>query len=390
MKFTISKSIKNVHFPPIAEVTSWISSRPDDGLELIDLCQAVPDYTPAPDMIEHLAKALHDASTSRYTLDEGKVEVRETICSHYRKRYNAHISPDNICLTAGCSQAFWLVLTTLCQPGDEIIVQTPYYFDYPMALDIQGIKPVYAKFHEEAGGLPSHDEIESLITPRTRAILMVSPSNPTGVVTPPELFVEMYNLAKRNSLALIVDETYSEFITTISPPHNLFSDIDWGEHFIHITSFGKTYALTGYRAGMLVASAAFIQEALKSQDTMMICQPHISQLAIAYGIKNLDKWVASNREMMQRRHETFVNRFVRPDNPFFLVASGPFFAWVRHPWTNLSSKDAVRKLINEAALLTLPGVIFGPDMESYIRVAFGNIKEDQIPDAVDRFVKFKT
>lgn len=387
MKFQISQTIKNVHFPPIAEVTSWVADRPADGREMVDLCQAVPDYAPAPELLDHLTRVMQEPSTSRYTWDEGKVEVREAICRHYQKRYRAVINSENICLTAGCSQAFWLVLTTLCQPGDEIIVQTPYYFDYPMALDIQGIKSVYASFHEESGGLPSPEEIASLITPRTRAILLVSPSNPTGVVTPPELLAELYDLAKLNSIALIVDETYSEFIPAPSPPHTLFSDPAWSDHFIHITSFGKTYALTGYRAGMLVASAEFIQEALKSQDTMLICQPHITQHAIAFGIEHLDEWVASNRAMMERRHEIFVKEFTQNGNSFTLMASGPFFAWVRHPWPHLSSKDAVRKLINEAALLTLPGEVFGPGMESYIRLAFGNIKVDRIPEAVKRFIE---
>lgn len=389
MKFVISDTIKNVHFPPIAEVTSWVTDRPDDGRELIDLCQAVPDYAPAPELLNFLGKVLQEPSTSRYTLDEGRTEIRELISTRYRKRYLAHIAPENICLTAGCSQAFWLVLTTLCQLGDEIVVQTPYYFDYPMALEIQGIKSVYASFHEEKGGLPSPEEIASLITPRTRAILLVSPNNPTGVVIPPELLVELYNIAKRNSIALILDETYSEFIPDTSQPHTLFSDPDWGDHFIHITSFGKTYALTGYRAGMLVASAGFIQEALKSQDTMLICQPHITQHAIAFGVEHLDDWVAANRTMMQRRHDIFVNEFDGKDNPFTLVTSGPFFAWVRHPWSQLSSKDAVRKLINEVALLTLPGEVFGPGMESYIRLAFGNIKEESIPAAIHRFCQIE-
>lgn len=386
MKFQISQSIKNVHFPPIAEVTSWVTDRPDNGLEMIDLCQAVPDYAPAPELLDYLGKVLREPSTSRYTWDEGRSEIRELIAARYQKRYLAHIAPDNICLTAGCSQAFWLVLTTLCQPGDEIIVQTPYYFDYPMALDIQGIKSVYASFHEENGGLPSPEEIEALITPRTRAILLVSPSNPTGVVIPAELLEKLYEIAKRNSIALILDETYSEFISVNSPPHTLFINPDWEDHFIHITSFGKTYALTGYRAGMLVASAEFIQEALKSQDTMLICQPHITQHAVAFGIEHLDEWVAANRSMMERRHDVFVNEFESADNLFKLVTSGPFFAWVRHPWPLLSSKDAVRKLINEAALLTLPGAIFGPGMESYIRLAFGNIKEERISESVKRFL----
>lgn len=385
MKYPISNSIKNVHLPPIAEVTSWVASRPEDGLEMIDLCQAVPDYAPAPEMIDHLAQVLHEPSTSRYTWDEGMVEVREAICNRYRKRYNAKIAPENICLTAGCSQAFWLVLTTLCQSGDEIIVQVPYYFDYPMALDILGIKAVYAPFHEERHGIPSPVEIASFITPRTRAILLVSPSNPTGVTTPPDVLAELYEVAKLHSIALILDETYGEFLPDTSPPHKLFSNPSWGDHFIQITSFGKTYALTGYRAGMLAASPEFIQEALKSQDTMLICQPHITQHAIAFGIEHLDEWVTANRVMMERRHEVFVNEFASIKNPFTLVTSGPFFAWIRHPWPEMTSKEAVRQIINEAALLTLPGEVFGPGMEPYIRLAFGNIKEKYIPEAVQRF-----
>jgi aspartate/methionine/tyrosine aminotransferase len=92
--------------------------------------------------------------------------------------------------------------------------------------------------------------------------------------------------------------------------------------------------------------------------------------------------------MMQRRHEVFVDQFARAGNPFKLVSSGPFFAWVRHPWPDLSAKEAVRKLINEAALLTLPGEVFGPNMEAYIRLAFGNIKEKNIPQAANRFCEF--
>ena len=363
-----------------------MSARPDDGLKMVDLCQAVPDYPPSPKLLDHLAAVLREPTTSRYTWDEGREEVRELVCARYRKRYEAKIHPENICLTAGCSQAFWLVLTTLCQQGDEIIVQTPYYFDYPMALEIQGIKSVYASFHEDNGGLPSPAEIASLITPRTKAILLVTPSNPTGVVIPPDLLAEIYAIASRNSIALIVDETYSEFIGDATPPHSLFNSADWGKHLIHITSFGKTYALTGYRAGMLVASEEFIQEALKSQDTMLICQPHITQHAVAYGVEHLADWVATNQLMMQRRHDVFVGEFDRPDNDFKLVSSGPFFAWVRHPWARLTGKDAVRKLINEAALLTLPGEVFGPGMEPYIRIAFGNIKEESIPEAVKRFL----
>ena len=385
MNFTINKHIRSVHFPPISEVKSWVMSRPDTDLELIDLCQAVPDYAPPPALTAHLAALVNDPLVSKYSPDEGLLEVREALCGYYGRKYAANISPANLCLTVGASQAFWLAITTLCRAGDEVVVQAPYYFDHAMALDILGIRGVYAPFDEAAAGLPSPTIIAPLITPQTRAILLVTPSNPTGAITPPERLDELYDLARRHKIALILDETYNEFIPGGTQPHDLFTRSTWADHFIQIASFGKTYALTGYRAGMLVASQQFIHHALKAQDTMAVCQPCITQHAIRFGVENLDDWVTSNRDMMTRRHDLFRAEFLRPGNPFRLTASGAFFAWTRHPWPGMSGRQAAKRLVDQAAILCLPGEVFGPGLEGYLRLAFGNIREETIPEAVRRF-----
>ncbi len=389
MSMMVSPLISSVHFPPISEVKSWLAGRPNDGQQLIDLCQAVPDYVPALELTEHLALLLSDPQLSKYSSDEGLPEVREAICSYYGRKYGATLSPENLCLTIGASQAFWLAIVTLCCAGDEIIVQAPYYFDHPMALDILGIRGVYAPFVEAEGGIPNPATIESMITLRTRAILVVSPSNPTGAITPPEVIRELFDIARRNNIALILDETYNEFIPGGLCPHDLFSDPAWGDHFVHIASFGKTYALTGFRAGMLTASKAFIHHALKAQDTMAVCQPRITQHAIRYGVEHLDLWVAANREMMSRRHDLFRSEFMKPGNRFRLTASGAFFAWVRHPFNGCSGRQVAKRLVDEAAVLCLPGEVFGPGLERYLRLAFGNIREEDIPEAVRRFREMK-
>ncbi|MDA8430641.1 MAG: aminotransferase [Geobacteraceae bacterium] len=383
MKF--SPNILSVHFPPISEVKGWLATRPDNGLALIDLCQAVPDYAPAPELTAHLATLLTDPQTSRYSPDEGLPEVLEAVCRHYRRSYAACIAPANLCLTIGASQAFWLAIVTLCQAADEVVVQAPYYFDHAMVLDTLGIRGVYAPFDEAAAGLPSPAVIEALITERTRAILLVSPSNPTGAIIPPELLAELYDLARRRGIALILDETYNGFIPGGTRPHDLFTRPGWGDHFVQIASFGKTYALTGYRAGMLAASQSFIHHALKAQDTMAVCQPRITQHAVRFGLDHLDTWVAANREMMARRHDLFRSEFLKPGNRFHLAASGAFFAWVRHPWSGLSGRQASLLLVDEAAILSLPGEVFGPGLEGYLRLAFGNIREETIPESVGRF-----
>ncbi len=384
MKFPISPHIRKVHPPPISEVKGWLAGCTPD-LPLVDLCQAVPDYPPHADLTDHLKQLLDDPLMAKYSLDEGLPEVRETVCERYRRRYGAALNPAQICLTIGASQAFWLAVTVLCRAGDEVIVQLPAYFDHPMALQALGIRCVYAPFHEETHGMPDIADIARRITPRTRAILLVTPGNPTGAIIPPEALEELFELVRNHNIALVLDETYGDFIPGGAPPHGLFARPDWSGNFVQVISFGKTYALTGYRAGALVAAEAFINQALKVQDSMVVCQPRITQHAIRYGIEHLDGWVTANCAMMARRHDRFVAEFSQPGNPFTLAASGAFFGWVHHPYAGRTGRQVARMLVEKAGVLTLPGEVFGPGLENYLRLAFGNIHDEAISGAVRRF-----
>ena len=386
MRFPLNEHVSSVHAPPITEVRAWAAQRPDDAQPLIDLCQAVPDYAPPPDMLRCIQQATLDPLTCRYTPDEGLPEVREAACRRYHRRYAAKIRPDQLCLTVGASAAFWLAIMTICHAGDEVIVQLPAYFDHPMALQALGIRPVYAPYKEKEKGLPNPETIARLISPRTKAILLVSPSNPTGAVIPPDLMRRLYFLAQQHRIALIIDETYSDFVEGM--PHDLFTLEEWHSTLVQVMSFGKSYALTGYRCGMLAAAPELIRHALKLQDSMTVCQPRITQLALQYGLDHLDHWVEANRHTMQFRHNLFVEEFTLPGNRFRLSASGSFFAWVKHPFAGKSGREVAKRLAIEAGVLTLPGEVFGPGLEDYLRLAFGNIREKQVAEAVLRFRRF--
>lgn len=385
MTINLSPLIERVHFPPISEVREWVAQRPAGGLPLVDLCQAVPDYPPAPELVASLKPLLDDPLTSKYSPDEGLPEVRESLSAYYQRKYQASVSPESFCLTIGASQAFWLAIITLCQAGDEVVVQAPYYFDHAMALEMLGIRAICASFPAERGGIPDPETLDGLVTAQTRAILVVTPSNPAGVITPPAVMEELFERVKRRGIALILDETYNEFIPGGATPHHLFNRIGWGDHLIQLASFGKTLALTGYRAGALVASTAVIRQALKVQDTMAVCQPRITQHAIRYGVDHLGPWIRQNCDMMECRHNRFVTEFSQPGNRFQLASSGAFFAWVRHPFEGLTGRQAARTMLDEAGVLCLPGEVFGPGLEGYLRLAFGNIREEEIPEAVGRF-----
>ena len=380
----IANHIQKIQPPPITEVKSWIAGRefPADK-PLIDLCQAIPDYPPPPELIAHLQEQLIDPLTYRYSPDEGLPEVRQDVCDWYHRRYQASPNPDQLCLTIGASQAFWLAMTCLCTPGDEVILQLPAYFDHPMGLQALGIKPVFAPFVATNGGQPNINTIAGLITPRTKAILLVTPSNPTGAVIPADTIAALFTLAQNKKIALILDETYNAFVE--ESPHHLFSRNDWPDNFIQIASFGKTFSLTGLRCGALIAAKEFITQALKVQDSMAVCQPRPAQSALAYGCQNLDDWVATNAQMMRKRHDLFRAEFAAANTDFKLIASGSFFAWIEHPWPEWNSRAVAKQLADNANLICLPGAAFGPGMDKYLRLAFGNISHNQIPAAAQRF-----
>ena len=376
--------IQQIQQPPITEVKSCLKDRtfPADK-PLVDLCQAIPNYPPPPQLITHLQNCLSDPLTYKYSPDEGLPEVRQELSHWYQRRYQGAPNTEQICLTIGASQAFWLAICCLCRPGDEVILQAPAYFDHPMGLQALGVRPVFAPFIPADGGQPDLDTIAALITPRTRAILLVTPSNPTGAVIPAETIAALFELAQQKQLALILDETYNAFIDEI--PHGLFSRSDWPDNFIQIASFGKTFALTGLRCGALIASEQLIAQALKLQDSMAVCQPRPAQQALAFGCRYLDDWVVENARMMRERHDLFKAGFESSGSSFKLVASGSFFAWIRHPWPELSSRAAARRLADKGNLICLPGEAFGPGLNAYLRLAFGNIATEQISPVIQRF-----
>ncbi len=380
----VSGQIAEIQPPPITEVKSWLAGRTFPAEKpLIDLCQAVPSYPPPAELVGFLKNSLDDPLTFKYSPDEGLPEVREELCNWYQRHYHGAPKPQQLCLTIGASQAFWLAITSLCQPGDEVIVQLPAYFDHPMGLQALGIKPIYAPFDPESGGQPDLETIAALISPKTKAILLVTPSNPTGAVIPPAQINAFFELAQAHHISLILDETYNAFIG--SSPHQLFNRPDWTDHFIQIASFGKTFALTGLRCGALIAAEKYIQQALKIQDSMVVCQPRPTQLALKFGCQYLDEWVADNAAIMKQRHDCFKSDFLAAKTNFKLTASGSFFAWVQHPWENLTGRQAAKRMVDEANLICLPGETFGPGLEPYLRLSFGNIETGEIAGVIERF-----
>jgi aspartate/methionine/tyrosine aminotransferase len=369
---------------PIAETRGWVLGRrfPADK-PLIDLAQAVPGHPPPEELREHLAGVLRDPTKHGYTAILGLPELRETYAAHQSAFYGTTITPAEVGITAGCNQAFCLTMMALAKAGDEVILPRPHYFNHDMWLRMLGIAPVPLDVRPGAGAVPAAEDAAPLITPRTRAIVLVTPNNPTGAVYPPDTIAAFYRLAQRHGLALVLDETYKDFLPAGTRPHQLFGDPDWRRTLVHLYSFSKVFALTGYRGGAVTCAAPLMAEIEKAMDCVSICPPRLAQEGALYGLKHLAGWARGNAEALARRGGMFRDGLAR-SNRWRLVSLGAYFAYVEHPYDGIPSAKVAKWLADDHNLLTIPGSMFGQGQDRFIRFAFANVGDAMVPPIFDR------
>lgn len=340
---------------------------------LLDLSQAAPPYPPAPEVAERAAEVAHDPLGAGYAPVPGLPPLRRAIAEELSRDYAGAVAADDVVVTAGCNQAFTVVADALAGPGDEVISPLPYYFNHDMWLQMRGVTPVHLEPDEHL--IPRAADAEALITPRTRAIVLVTPGNPSGVVVPPTEIVAFAELARRHDIALIVDETYRSFRDTTAPAHPLFADPDWRSTVISLHSYSKDLALPGYRVGAVVAAPELNRQILKLLDCIAICAPRIGQEAALAGLTRAGEWRAARVAEIGRRREWLGAALADRPGGFEIVSLGAFFAWVRHPFADRPTLDVVRDLVLEHDTLVIPGTAFLPDDRRMLRVSVGRVDE---------------
>jgi aspartate/methionine/tyrosine aminotransferase len=386
MAYQVNAYVHAVEAPPISEAMTWISPSPQNRA-LINLCQAVPSYPPAPALQDHVARMAQQPETSLYTDISGLPELRSALAGHMAQAYGGSVDARDVIVAAGCNQAFCVAMMALAKPGDNVIVPSPYYFNHQMWLTMQGIEVRSIPAIGMDG--PSLDPAAAadVMDDRTRAIVLVSPNNPTGAVLPSETLESFFDLARTRRIALVIDETYKDFRDGRDPPHRLFQKADWRDVFVQLYSFSKVYALTGYRVGSIIAGPHLIGEIEKIMDCVAICAPRIGQLAALFGLEALGEWKEEKRRLMASRLTALRAAMTLPGLTYGLVSAGAYFAYVRHPFEHTPGKEVARRLAREHNLLCLPGSMFGPGQERYLRLAFANVDSDLMPDMASRLLE---
>lgn len=385
MEYSINPDVNRVIAPPMAEVASWLdgSERSDDR-PVLDLSQAVPSYPPAQQLRDHLAAEVDRPAMARYTPIAGNEELRVELADRTSALYGGDVSGSDCWITAGCNQAFCVALQAIAGPGDEVILPLPYYFNHQMWLAMSGVQDVHLPFRADRAGEPDPADAAARVTSRTRAIVLVTPNNPTGAVCRPETVRAFYEVARDRGVALVLDETYRDFLSPEDPPHDTFREPDWRDTFVHLYSFSKTFALAGYRVGAIVSGPRLLDAVGRIMDTVAICAPGIGQAAALYGLRHLHDWVANKRALIESRRRAMVDALAASQTGFRTISAGPYFAYVEHPFTDQTAIQVARELATSQSLLTVPGSVFGSQQERHLRLAFANVSADSMTQVVSR------
>jgi aspartate/methionine/tyrosine aminotransferase len=389
MELTLNPLVLATEAPPIPIAQAWKARYKGRCGPLIDLSQAVPGHPPPKSLLDRLGEAASQPEASRYGPIIGDLALREALAADISARYGGQVAVEQVAITAGCNQAFFVAMQTLAKAGDAVILPSPWYFNHKMTLDMLGIEARPLACDPRNGFLPDPGVAEALIDHRVKAIVLVSPNNPSGAVYSETLIASFHALASRHGLGLVLDETYRDFLPlSANRPHGLFAEPGWDTNLVHLYSFSKAYAIPGQRLGSIVAAPRLIAQAAKILDSLQICPPRSAQIALVASIKETRDWRETVRCELALRAEACRAEFAEAKE-WRLASIGAYFAFVAHPYKDETATAVAERMVTQAGVLGLPGPYFGPGLEGYLRLAFANVERDRLAGLGKRLAGLK-
>lgn len=382
----LNPDIVAVASPPIPQARAWAARYDGRHGPAIDLTQAVPGYAPHPSLMAQLGEAAGERASFGYGEIVGDAALRAAYAAELNAVYGGDIRPSEIAITSGANLAAFSLTMLLARAGEAVMLPVPWYFNYAMNCGLLGIEALPLPCRAEDGFVPDAAEAERRLTPRVRAIFLISPNNPTGAVYPPETIAAFADLCRRRGTTLVLDETYRDFLPEgQGKPHGLLAG-DWRGHVIGLASFSKSYCVPGFRLGAVVLPEAVVPLFAKILDSVQICAPRAGQAGLAWAIGELAAWRERNRALMNHRAAVCRAAFAGLSG-WRIDALGAYFAYLRHPFGGFPSAAVCEAMAVGFGVLTLPGSAFGPGQEDYLRLAFANIDEARMAEAADRLAK---
>ena len=373
------KTIQAVMEAPIPKIAGLARGRKD----VVSFAQGLPWFGPPQASLDRVLERIRGGEGAGYSDDLGRARLRELLAADLRNRGVAEAAAGRLCVTPGANQAVYIALAVLADPGDEVILPRPYYFNNLMALQLLGCKPVLVD--TAPNGTIDPDAVRRAVGRRTRAMIVISPNNPTGVLTGREVWDELLRISRQSGLTLIADEAYRDFAW--DGPHVSPLSMD-GDDVVGVFSFSKSYGMAGWRLGFLCAPPQLIAQAVKAADTLHICPPAPAQLLAEDVLEFEPDYPQRFRDNMKASRDRLISA-LRPLHDGGLISeprgAGGFYVFIRlKPEHPQSGWEIARRLVDEYALAVVPGEAFGMAERPWLRLSYGNIRAAEMDSAADR------
>jgi aminotransferase len=354
--------------------------------DVISLGIGEPDYV-TPWRIREAAIFAMEKGKTGYTSNLGTPRLRQAISRYIIQRADVAYNPaTEILVSVGVSEALDLALRALLNPGDEVIYHEPSYVSYNPSIALCYAKPVAIQTSEEHEFRLLAEQIECAVTPRTKALLLSFPTNPTGGVLGLVDLEAIAEVCRRHDLLVLSDEIYSELVYDIGKHVSIAALPEMKDRTIMLNGCSKSYAMTGFRVGYACAPSPIIEAMMKVHQYAIMCAANMSQEAAIEALENCQNTVEAMRSDYERRRNFVVKRFNEIGLPCHLP-KGAFYAFPRIATTGLKSKDFSLQLLKAKRVAVVPGNAFGPSGEGYVRCCFATGME-KLKEALDRIESF--
>jgi aminotransferase len=382
----IPSRVSGITFAQFDALNSRAAELRAAGHHVIALGQAIPGFPPPPAAIRAAQNALAAGTAHVYSADAGLPSLRAALCARLRETHDIVATPDEVIITSGGNQAFMLAMMTLVDPGDEVLLPAPYFVNHEMTVRAIGAVPVEVPLNESRGFALGWDDLEPHVSSSTRAVVVCTPSNPTGAVVEREEMVRIARELATRGVLLFADETYGRFVygrefwSVAALP-------EWRENVILTGTFSKSFGMTGWRVGYLLADTGVTSQAIKIQDAMVICAPVLSQVAAEAALRESWDYPLSFHDQLIARRRVLVDGLQTIPRLHWTPTAGAFFAFVRVDACTDSNQLAL-DILERAHVVTIPGASFGRSGEGFIRLSYGAATEDELREAVARLKQY--
>ena len=382
----ISRRLKNIGPSLTLAVTARAKALKKEGVDVVSFAAGEPDFE-TPEHIKEAARQAIAQGRTRYTPARGMPELIEAVRQKFRRDNSLEYAAEQIVVSCGAKHSLYNVFQAICEEGDEVIIPTPYWVTYPEQVKLAGGTPVFLETREEDAFRLDPERLARAVTPRTRALIISSPSNPAGNAYPAADLAFIARLALEKDLYLVSDEIYEKLVFDGFAAKSVASlSREVQERTIVVNGVSKTYAMTGWRVGYLAAPAAVAKAISNFQDHTTSNPTTIAQYAALAALAGDQSCVETMRRAFEERRDIMLQGFARVPGVSCVKPQGAFYTFPNVSALRIPSLDLADRLLEEARIAVVPGIAFGWD--THIRMSFADSKENLLKglERLEQFV----